>query len=61
VGPDGEAAQAKIAAGEGDGFHEAKLLTGRYYMERILPDTASHLAKLKTGSATMMAMPAEAF
>jgi hypothetical protein len=56
-----KAAQSKVGSGAGDPFYDAKLLTGRYYMERILPDTAAHLAKLKTGAATMMSMPAEAF
>ncbi|ATC23097.1 acyl-CoA dehydrogenase [Caulobacter vibrioides] len=56
-----KAANAKIAAGSSDPFFTTKLTTGRYFIERILPDAASHLAKLKTGSATLMALPAEAF
>ena len=52
---------AKIAAGAGDPFYENKVAVGRYFLERVLPDTGAHLTKLKTGSATMMAMPAEAF
>jgi alkylation response protein AidB-like acyl-CoA dehydrogenase len=55
------AAQVRIAAGETDPFYANKLITGRYFLERLLPDAAAHLAKLKTGSATMMALPAEAF
>ncbi len=55
------AAQAKIAGGDADPFYTAKLTTGRYFLARILPDSASHLAKLKTGADTMMALPAEAF
>ncbi len=51
----------KKAAGEDDAFFDNKLITGRYFMERLLPDTASHLAKLKTGADAMMALPAEAF
>jgi hypothetical protein len=54
-------AQEKIAGGSTDPFYANKLAVGRYYLERVLPDTAAHLAKLKTGSATMMALPAEAF
>jgi hypothetical protein len=42
-------------------FYETKLITARYYAERYLPDTASLLARLKAGSATLMAMPADAF
>jgi alkylation response protein AidB-like acyl-CoA dehydrogenase len=56
-----KAAQAKIAAGSSDPFFTTKLTTGRYFIERILPDAGAHLAKLKTGSATLMALPAEAF
>jgi len=52
---------AKIAGGDTDPFYESKVQVGRYFLERMLPDTGAHLAKLKTGSATMMAMPAEAF
>ena len=55
------AAQAKLAAGDNDPFYANKLITGRYFLERILPDAAAHLAKLKTGSAVMMELPAEAF
>jgi alkylation response protein AidB-like acyl-CoA dehydrogenase len=56
-----QAAQSKVAAGEADPFYAAKLTTARYYAERILPDASAHLAKLKTGAATLMEMPAEAF
>lgn len=56
-----EAANAKIAAGDTDPFFANKLIVGRYFIERVLPDAAARLAKLKTGSATLMAYPAEAF
>ncbi len=52
--------QAKLAGG-GGAFHEAKLVTARYYMERVMPETSAHLAHLSTGADTMMALPAEAF
>jgi len=42
-------------------FYEAKLVTGRYFMERVMPETAAHLARISTGADTMMALPAEAF
>ncbi|MDP1630641.1 MAG: acyl-CoA dehydrogenase C-terminal domain-containing protein [Caulobacter sp.] len=54
-------AQAKIAGGDTDPFYASKLMVGQYFLERILPEAGGHLAKLKTGSATMMALPAEAF
>ena len=52
---------AKIAEGDTDPFYANKLKTGRYYIERLLPDAASHLAKLKSGADTMMSVPVEAF
>ena len=56
-------ARDKLANGAGDqaAFLETKLVTGRYFMERVMPETAAHLARISTGSATMMALPAEAF
>jgi hypothetical protein len=56
-----KAALARIAAGEADPFYQTKLTIGRYYVERILPETAGHLAKLKTGADLLMRLPAEAF
>ena len=40
---------------------QAKLLTAKFFMERMLPHTATHLACIKSGADTMMALPAEAF
>lgn len=54
-----KAAQAK--AGEGDPFYARKIATGRYFIDRVLPDAAAHLAKLKTGAEPVMALEAEAF
>ena len=56
-----KAAQAKIDAGDADPFYITKLQTGRYFLERIVPDADNHLTKLKTGAEVLMAMPAEAF
>jgi alkylation response protein AidB-like acyl-CoA dehydrogenase len=56
-----KAAQDAIAAGASDPIYQQKLTVGRYYMERVLPQTAAHLAKLKTGAELVMALPAEAF
>jgi hypothetical protein len=44
-----------------DPYFDTKLATGRYFLARILPDAASHLAKLKSGAGPVMALPAEAF
>jgi len=54
-------ANAKIAAGDTDPFYASKLTVGRYFLERVLPDTGACLAKLKMGAAAVMALPAEAF
>jgi len=58
-----DAAKAKAAAG-GNGAGErmaAKLATGRFFAERMLPAATTHLARIKAGAASMMALPAEAF
>ncbi len=40
---------------------DAKLIAGRFYMERIMPEAAARYARIATGAETIMAMPAEAF
>jgi hypothetical protein len=58
-----EAAHGKLKAGA-DGAASrlnAKLVTGRFFMERMLPETAAHLARIKAGAASTMELPAEAF
>jgi len=55
------ASQGALAAGGDKAFHEAKLATARYYFERIMPESAAHLARISAGSDSMMALPAEAF
>jgi len=39
----------------------AKLVTARFFMERMLPETATHLARIQSGAASMMELPDEAF
>ena len=56
-----KAAQLRIAAGDTDPYYANKLVTGRYFVERHLPDAAAHLAKLKTGASLLMQLPADAF
>ncbi|MEL7128492.1 MAG: acyl-CoA dehydrogenase C-terminal domain-containing protein [Pseudomonadota bacterium] len=51
----------KKAQGTSDPFYDSKLVTARYYFERLLPESSAHLAKLKTGAATMMALEADRF
>ena len=58
-----EAAKAKTTGGDnGSGERmAAKLATGRFFAERMLPAATTHLARIKSGAASMMALPAEAF
>ncbi len=52
----------KVALAQaGTEFYDNKLVTARYFMERLLPETALRLARLSSGADTMMALPAEAF
>ena len=51
-------ADAKTASAE---RMKAKLVTGRFFMERMLPETAAHLARIQAGAASTMELPAEAF
>ena len=44
-----------------DAFYANKLTTARYYVERILPKAGAHLAMMKAGSESMMALTADAF
>lgn len=56
------AAQTALDAGQGEPeFLKTKLATGRYYMKRQLPMTATHLARIQSGAATVMALDADAF
>lgn len=54
-------AQDKIAAGDASDFLKTKLVTGKFFMERMLPETAAQLARIQAGAATLMELPAEAF
>lgn len=42
-------------------FYDTKLKTATYFMERIVPDCAAHLAKIQTGATSMMALGADEF
>ena len=54
-------AQAKIDAGDKDEFYANKLITGRFFIKRMLPQINAHLAKLKSGAEPVMALSAQAF
>jgi alkylation response protein AidB-like acyl-CoA dehydrogenase len=56
------AAQDALTTGTDDkAFMEAKLMTARFFSERIMPDTGALRRKLEAGSEVIMAMPVEAF
>jgi hypothetical protein len=55
-----EAAKTKAGNGGTDRMTE-RLATGRFFMERMLPAVATHLARIEAGAASTMALPAEAF
>jgi alkylation response protein AidB-like acyl-CoA dehydrogenase len=50
----------KSSGGDAARF-KAKLAAGRFFMERMLPETSLRLARIQAGSATIMELPAEAF
>ena len=57
-----KAAQEALEAGTGDeAFYRNKLITGRFYMSRLLPETGLRLARIQTGAEPVMALEAEAF
>ncbi len=51
----------KIAASGETAYLKTKLVTGRFFMERMLPETALHLARIQTGCGTTMELAADAF
>lgn len=56
------AAHAQLAMGQGDkAFLEAKLVTARFFAERIMPDAGSLRRKIEGGAESMMALPEEMF
>ncbi|WP_449409901.1 acyl-CoA dehydrogenase C-terminal domain-containing protein [Methylobacterium komagatae] len=55
------AAQARKVEGGETIRWDTKLVSGRFFMERTLPETALRLARIKAGSQTTMALEAEAF
>jgi hypothetical protein len=55
-----KAAQEKLKAGA-DERMSAKLVTARFFMERTLPETGAHLARITSGADTTMALSVEQF
>jgi 3-(methylsulfanyl)propanoyl-CoA dehydrogenase len=57
-----EAALMKVPKANGSAPRmNAKLTTARFFMERMLPETASHLARIQSGAASTMELSDEAF
>ena len=57
-----KAALAGQASGQGDqNYYATKLKTARYYMDRIVPETAVHLARVRVGAGPVMAFTADEF
>jgi acyl-CoA dehydrogenase len=56
-----KAAQAKLVGADGADRLNAKLVTARFFVERILPGTGAHLARIQAGAASTMDLPVEAF
>ncbi len=56
-------AQEKLKAGANGQTERMnhKLVTARFFMERMLPETGAHLARISSGADTLMALPADAF
>jgi hypothetical protein len=54
-------AQDKLKAAAGDQRLNAKLITGRFFMERLLPETAAQLKRIQAGAGSTMELAAEAF
>jgi hypothetical protein len=55
-----EAALAKKSNGV-EPRMSAKLVTARFFMERMLPETAAHFARIQSGAGSTMELPDEAF
>ncbi len=57
-----KAAQERLAAGDArEDYLKNKLVTAKFFMERIMPETAMRKARIEAGADTMMELAAEAF
>jgi acyl-CoA dehydrogenase len=53
-----EASLVKLPKANGSApTYSAKLTTARFFMERMLPETASHLARIQSGAGSTMELP----
>jgi hypothetical protein len=57
-----KASAAVLANGAEDAdLHRAKLITGRFYAERLMPEAGALRRQIEAGSESLMALPVEAF
>ena len=57
-----EASLAKLPEADGAAaYYNGKLTTARFFMDRMLPETATRLARIQAGAASTMELPDESF
>ena len=56
-----QAAQTKLLTGEDTVFHEAKLVTARFYAEHVLPKAQALLRSIQSGGVSILALTEEQF
>jgi acyl-CoA dehydrogenase len=56
-----KAVLARQAKGEATEEMKTKLILAKFFNERMMPEAGAHLARLSSGAASVMAMPAAAF
>ena len=54
-------AQTKLMTGEDPSFHEAKLITARFYAEHLLPKAGALRASIKNGGVSILGLTEEQF
>ncbi len=54
-------ADAALARQNEDAAMKGKIVAGTFFMERMMPETSAHLARISTGADTIMSMPEDAF
>ena len=54
-------AQDKLAEGGDQAYLKTKLVTGKFFMERMLPETSLRLTRISAGADTMMSLAEEMF
>jgi hypothetical protein len=53
--------RSSLSSSEDKALHEAKLVTARFFAERIMPEAGALRRKIESGAQSMMALPVEAF